>query len=125
MKDADVKDVRTMESVPRDGGSLKEVVLQESSVMKGYLKNKKDTNAIFKAGWFLTGDVGVIHTDGYLEIKDRSKDVIISGRENINSVKVGNRALLASKGGEGGGGGNTSPALGRDTMCVQYSHKRQ
>ncbi|KAJ0974494.1 hypothetical protein J5N97_016459 [Dioscorea zingiberensis] len=88
LEDVDVKDVSSMASVPRDGRSLGEVVLRGSNVMKGYLKNEKDTAAAFKDGWFLTGDVGVIHPDGYLEIKDRSKDVIISGGENISSVEV-------------------------------------
>ncbi|KAH7653557.1 4-coumarate--CoA ligase protein [Dioscorea alata] len=88
LEEVDVKDVKSMESVPRDGRSLGEVVLRGSNVMKGYFKNEKDTNAAFKGGWFLTGDVGVIHPDGYLEIKDRSKDVIISGGENISSVEV-------------------------------------
>ncbi|XP_039119593.1 trans-cinnamate:CoA ligase, peroxisomal-like [Dioscorea cayenensis subsp. rotundata] len=88
LQEVDVKDAKTMSSVPRDGRSLGEVVLRGSNVMKGYLKNSEDTAAAFKDGWFLTGDVGVIHPDGYLEIKDRSKDVIISGGENISSVEL-------------------------------------
>ncbi|XP_077246367.1 trans-cinnamate:CoA ligase, peroxisomal-like [Tasmannia lanceolata] len=85
---ADVKDLNTMESVPRDGRSVGEIVLRGSSVMKGYYKDPMATSDAFKAGWFRTGDVGVIHPDGYVEIKDRSKDVIISGGENISSVEV-------------------------------------
>ncbi|XP_010940269.1 trans-cinnamate:CoA ligase, peroxisomal [Elaeis guineensis] len=88
LADVDVKDVQTMRSVPRDGISLGEIVLRGSSIMKGYYKNRAATDAAFKDGWFLTGDVGVIHPDGYVEIKDRSKDVIISGGENISSVEV-------------------------------------
>ncbi|KAM0947207.1 putative 4-coumarate--CoA ligase [Dioscorea sansibarensis] len=88
LQEVDVKDKKTMSSVPRDGRSLGEVVLRGSNVMKGYLKNSEDTAAAFKDGWFLTGDVGVIHPDGYVEIKDRSKDVIISGGENISSVEL-------------------------------------
>ncbi|XP_008792163.2 trans-cinnamate:CoA ligase, peroxisomal-like [Phoenix dactylifera] len=88
LADVDVKDVETMRSVPRDGNSLGEIVLRGSSIMKGYYKNREATDAAFRDGWFLTGDVGVIHTDGYVEIKDRSKDVIISGGENISSVEV-------------------------------------
>lgn len=85
---ADVKDPKTMESVPRDGTTLGEIVLRGSSVMKGYYKNPEATEAAFRGGWFLTGDVGVVHPDGYVEVKDRSKDVIISGGENISSVDV-------------------------------------
>ncbi|XP_073011560.1 trans-cinnamate:CoA ligase, peroxisomal-like [Typha latifolia] len=88
LADADVKDPKTMASVPRDGASVGEIVLRGSSIMKGYYKNTSDTAAAFRDGWFLTGDVGVIHRDGYIEIKDRAKDVIISGGENISSVEV-------------------------------------
>ncbi|KAI5001408.1 hypothetical protein ZWY2020_026058 [Hordeum vulgare] len=85
---AEVKDLKTMESVPRDGATLGEIVLRGSSLMKGYYKNPEATAAAFRGEWFLTGDVGVVHPDGYVEIKDRSKDVIISGGENISSVDV-------------------------------------
>ncbi|KAI3965000.1 hypothetical protein MKW92_026280 [Papaver armeniacum] len=84
----DVKDLGTMVSVPREGKSVGEIVLRGSSIMKGYFKDEEATRKAFKKGWFLTGDVGVIHPDGYFEIKDRSKDVIISGGENISSVEV-------------------------------------
>ncbi|KAL2499100.1 Butyrate--CoA ligase AAE11 [Abeliophyllum distichum] len=77
-----------MQSVPRDGKTMGEIVLRGSSIMMGYLKDEKTTSKAFDGGWFATGDVGVIHPDGYLEIKDRSKDVIISGGENISSVEV-------------------------------------
>ncbi|KAL8265982.1 hypothetical protein R6Q59_003326 [Mikania micrantha] len=88
LADVDVKNKDTMESVPHDGMTMGEIVLRGSSIMKGYLKDEKGTANAFKKGWFLTGDVGVIHPDGYLEIKDRSKDVIISGGENISSVEL-------------------------------------
>lgn len=89
LADTDViKDLKTMQSVPRDGATLGEIVLRGSNVMKGYLKDPGATEAAFRGMWFLTGDVGVIHPDGYVEIKDRSKDVIISGGENISSVEV-------------------------------------
>ncbi|XP_059449768.1 trans-cinnamate:CoA ligase, peroxisomal-like [Corylus avellana] len=88
LADVDVKDLKTMESVPHDGQTLGEIVLRGSSIMKGYFKDRKATSEAFKGGWFVTGDVGVVHPDGYLEIKDRSKDVIISGGENISSVEV-------------------------------------
>ncbi|KAK9950701.1 hypothetical protein M0R45_006176 [Rubus argutus] len=88
LAEVDVKDLETMASVPHDGKTMGEIVLRGSSIMKGYFKDMKATDKAFKNGWFLTGDVGVIHPDGYLEIKDRSKDVIISGGENISSVEL-------------------------------------
>ncbi|KAL6645270.1 hypothetical protein ACP70R_016878 [Stipagrostis hirtigluma subsp. patula] len=88
LADADVRDADTMAAVPRDGRTLGEIVLRGSSVMKGYLNNPEANDKAFKGGWFLTGDVGVVHPDGYIEIKDRSKDVIISGGENICSKEV-------------------------------------
>ncbi|XP_018817018.1 butyrate--CoA ligase AAE11, peroxisomal [Juglans regia] len=88
LADVDVKDLKTMASVPHDGKTMGEIVLRGSSIMKGYFKDPKATSKAFKDGWFLTGDVGVVHPDGYLEIKDRSKDVIISGGENVSSVEV-------------------------------------
>ncbi|KAH7852147.1 hypothetical protein Vadar_021124 [Vaccinium darrowii] len=89
LADVDVKaDLQTMESVPRDGKTVGEIVLRGSSIMKGYFKNKQANDEAFHNGWFVTGDLGVIHADGYLEIKDRSKDIIISGGENISSVEL-------------------------------------
>ncbi|GKD33808.1 butyrate--CoA ligase AAE11, peroxisomal-like protein [Tanacetum coccineum] len=88
LADVDVKNVKTMEGVPHDGKTMGEIVLRGSSLMKGYLKDEKETAKAFQKEWFLTGDVGVIHSDGYLEIKDRSKDVIISGGENISGVEL-------------------------------------
>ncbi|XP_076927817.1 trans-cinnamate:CoA ligase, peroxisomal-like isoform X2 [Bidens hawaiensis] len=88
LEDVDVKNTKTMEGVPHDGKTKGEIVLRGSSLMKGYLKDETETAKAFQNGWLLTGDVGVIHPDGYVEIKDRSKDVIISGGENISSVEV-------------------------------------
>ncbi|XWS36054.1 hypothetical protein CRYUN_Cryun20dG0050000 [Craigia yunnanensis] len=88
LADVDVKNMETMTSVPHDGKTIGEILLRGSSIMKGYLKDQEATSKAFKNGWFITGDVGVIHPDGYLEIKDRSKDVIISGGENISSVEL-------------------------------------
>jgi fatty-acyl-CoA synthase len=65
-----------------------EVMMRGNVVMKGYLKNPKSTQAAFKGGWFHTGDLGVMHPDGYIQLKDRSKDIIISGGENISSIEV-------------------------------------
>jgi fatty-acyl-CoA synthase len=84
----DVRDPETMRPVARDGVALGEVTMRGNVVMKGYLKNAKSTDAAFAGGWFHTGDIGVIHPDGYIQLKDRSKDIIISGGENISSIEV-------------------------------------
>ena len=84
----DVLDPETMQPVPRDGETLGEVMFRGNVVMKGYLKNKASTEASFAGGWFHSGDLGVIHPDGYIQLKDRSKDIIISGGENISSIEV-------------------------------------
>jgi fatty-acyl-CoA synthase len=84
----DVRDPETMQPVARDGVALGEVTMRGNVVMKGYLKNAKSTAAAFAGGWFHTGDIGVIHPDGYIQLKDRSKDIIISGGENISSIEV-------------------------------------
>nr|AEO52695.1 benzoyl-CoA/cinnamoyl-CoA ligase [Clarkia breweri] len=86
--DVDVKDPNNMKSVAHDGTTMGEIMLRGSGIMKGYYKDPKATSDAFKGGWFFTGDVGVIHPDGYVEIKDRSKDVIISGGENISSIEL-------------------------------------
>ena len=77
-----------MAPVPRDGETIGEVMMRGNVVMKGYLKNKTSTDAAFAGGWFHTGDLGVMHPDGYIQLKDRSKDIIISGGENISSIEV-------------------------------------
>jgi acyl-CoA synthetase (AMP-forming)/AMP-acid ligase II len=77
-----------MEPVPRDGETIGEVMFRGNIVMKGYLKNEKATREAFAGGWFHTGDLGVVDEHGYVIIKDRSKDIIISGGENISSVEV-------------------------------------
>ncbi len=84
----DVRDPDTMVPVPRDGTTLGEVMMRGNVVMKGYLKNKASTEAAFKGGWFHSGDLGVMYPDGYVQLKDRSKDIIISGGENISSIEV-------------------------------------
>ncbi len=84
----DVLDPETMESVPADGETLGEVMFRGNVVMKGYLKNPSATKAAFARGWFHSGDLGVKHPDGYVQLKDRSKDIIISGGENISSIEV-------------------------------------
>jgi fatty-acyl-CoA synthase len=84
----DVMDAETMTSVPADGQTMGEVMFRGNVVMKGYLKNKKSTDSAFAGGWFHSGDLGVKHPDGYIQLKDRSKDIIISGGENISSIEV-------------------------------------
>eukprot|EP00253_Pinus_taeda_P003910 PITA_03910 len=89
LTELDVKDPGSMGSVASDGVQMGEVMMRGPSVLKGYLKDERSTAKAMEGGWFHTGDLAVIHPDGYLEIKDRSKDVIISGGENISSVAVG------------------------------------
>jgi fatty-acyl-CoA synthase len=83
-----VLDPNTMEQVPADGGTLGEVMFRGNIVMKGYLKNPDASAKAFAGGWFHSGDLGVLHPDGYIQLKDRSKDIIISGGENISSIEV-------------------------------------
>jgi len=83
-----VVDPATLEDVPADGGTIGELLLRSNTLMKGYLKNPAATEEAFAGGWFHTGDLAVMHPDGYVEIKDRSKDIIISGGENISSIEV-------------------------------------
>jgi fatty-acyl-CoA synthase len=83
-----VADPDTLEPVPADGQTIGELLLRGNTLMKGYLKNPAATGEAFRGGWFHTGDLGVRHPDGYVEIKDRSKDIIISGGENISSLEV-------------------------------------
>jgi fatty-acyl-CoA synthase len=84
----DVIDPATMKPVPRDGETIGEVMFRGNLTMKGYLKNPKATQEAFKDGWFHTGDLAVMNPDGYIKIKDRSKDIIISGGENVSSIEV-------------------------------------
>jgi len=88
LEDLMVADPRTMKPVARNGAVLGELMLRGNTVMKGYLKNPGATRAAFRRGWFHTGDLAVWHPDNYMEIKDRSKDIIISGGENISSLEV-------------------------------------
>ncbi len=81
-------DSESMQPVPRDGETIGELMLRGNTVMRGYLKNPQATDEAFRGGWFHTGDLGVMHPNGYIEIKDRSKDIIISGGENISSLEI-------------------------------------
>jgi fatty-acyl-CoA synthase len=96
-----VIDPGTMKPVPRDGETVGEVMFRGNLTMKGYLKNEKATREAFAGGWFHTGDLGVKQPDGYVKIKDRAKDIIISGGENISSLEVedvlyGHPAVMAA-----------------------------
>ncbi len=88
LEDLTVRDPETMEAVPFDGETVGEIMFRGNIVMKGYLKNPKATAEAFAGGWFHSGDLAVMHPDGYLQIRDRSKDIIISGGENISSIEV-------------------------------------
>jgi fatty-acyl-CoA synthase len=88
LEDLIVADPETSQPLPRDGVTLGEVFMRGNVLMKGYLKNPEATAEAFEGGWFHTGDLGVWHEDGYVELKDRSKDIIISGGENISSIEV-------------------------------------
>jgi fatty-acyl-CoA synthase len=90
MEEIDVLDPNTMEPVPRDGATMGEIMIRGNAVMKGYYKNKEATEESFANGWFHSGDLAVMHPEGYIQIKDRSKDIIISGGENISSVEIEN-----------------------------------
>jgi fatty-acyl-CoA synthase len=83
-----VADPKTLAPVPADGQTMGEVFFRGNIVMRGYLKNPAATDEAFKDGWFHSGDLGVLHPDGYIELKDRSKDIIISGGENISTIEV-------------------------------------
>ena len=88
LEDLTVMDPLTMTRVPADGETLGEVMFRGNIVMKGYLKNQAATDEAFAGGWFHSGDLGVLYPDGYIQLKDRSKDIIISGGENISSIEV-------------------------------------
>ena len=88
MQDLTVMDPETMQKTPADAETMGEVFMRGNNLMKGYLKNETATEKAFLGGWFHTGDLGVMHPDGYIELKDRSKDIIISGGENISTIEV-------------------------------------
>jgi fatty-acyl-CoA synthase len=83
-----VRDPSTRETVPADGQTIGEIAIRGNTVMKGYLKNPQATEEAFAGGYFHSGDLAVIHPDGYIEIRDRMKDIVISGGENISTIEV-------------------------------------
>ncbi|MCP4328254.1 MAG: acyl-CoA synthetase [Alphaproteobacteria bacterium] len=88
LEEVEVLDPETMEPVPHDGETIGEIMLRGNTVMKGYLKNPEATEAAFMGDWYHSGDLAVVYPDGYIEVKDRSKDIIISGGENISTLEV-------------------------------------
>jgi len=121
----DVMDPGTMVPVPRDGETLGEVMMRGNVVMRGYLKNKKSTDAAFAGGWFHTGDLGVMHPDGYIQLKDRSKDIIISGGENISSIEVEDALYKHPAVQAAAGGGETRRQMGRDALRLRRTQARR
>ncbi|XP_021845324.2 butanoate--CoA ligase AAE1-like [Spinacia oleracea] len=94
LEEVDVKDPVTMKSVPANAKTMGEVMLRGNTIMNGYLKDEKATREAFKDGWYHSGDLGVKYPDGYIQIKDRAKDIIISGGENISSIEI--ESVIAS-----------------------------
>ncbi|WP_026987304.1 acyl-CoA synthetase [Fodinicurvata fenggangensis] len=88
LEQLDTLDPETLQPVPRDGETMGEVMFRGNVVMKGYFRNPEATQKAFAGGWFHSGDLGVMHPDGYIQLKDRSKDIIISGGENISSIEI-------------------------------------
>ncbi len=108
-----------MAEVPWDGETMGEIMFRGNITMKGYLKNPKATAEAFAGGWFHSGDLAVMQPDGYVKIKDRSKDIIISGGENITSLEVEDVALPPSGGAGGGGRRAAGREVGRDALRVR------
>ena len=95
-EEVDVIDPETMKSVPRDGETIGEIMIRGNIVMKGYYKDKDATQKAMDGGWFHSGDLAVMYPNGYIKIKDRSKDIIISGGENISSIEIENTIAKTS-----------------------------
>ena len=121
----DVLDPETMQRVPRDGETLGEVMFRGNVVMKGYLKNKSSTEAAFAGGWFHSGDLGVVHPDGYIQLKDRSKDIIISGGENISSIEVEDALYKHPAVAAVGRGRQARREMGRDAVRLRRAKARR
>ena len=115
----DVRDPDTLVPVARDGETLGEVMMRGNVVMKGYLKNKASTEKAFLGGWFHTGDLGVMYPDGYVQLKDRSKDIIISGGENISSIEVEDALYKHPAVASRRGGGQARRQMGRDAVRLR------
>ncbi len=120
-----VLDPETMREVPRNGETIGEVMFRGNIVMKGYLKNEAATKAAFADGWFHTGDLGVLDEHGYVIIKDRSKDIIISGGENISSVEVEDILYKHPGGAVRGRGRQTRCQVGRGALRLRRTEGRR
>ena len=107
--------------MPADGETMGEVVMRGNNVMKGYFDDEAATAEAFRGGWFHSGDLGVMHPDGYIELRDRAKDIIISGGENISTIEV-EQALVAPPG-RARGGGRRDPGreVGRAAEGVRHA----
>ena len=114
-----------MEKVPADGETLGEVMFRGNIVMKGYLKNPKATEEAFAGGWFHSGDLGVLHPDGYIQLKDRSKDIIISGGENISSIEVEDVLYKHPAVAVGRGRRQARREMGRDALRLHRAEARR
>ena len=125
LEDLAVMDPETMARVPADGETLGEVMFRGNVVMKGYLKNPEATEEAFKGGWFHSGDLGVMHPDGYIQLKDRSKDIIISGGENISSIEVEDALYKHPGHAGGGGGGQARREMGRNALRLHRAQAGQ
>ena len=119
-----VMDPETMTPVPADGETMGEIMFRGNITMKGYLKNPRATEAAFAGGWFHSGDLAVMHPDGYLKIKDRSKDIIISGGENISSLEVED-VLYRHPAARRRGRRQAGPEVGRDAVRVRRAQARR
>ena len=114
-----VLDPETMQPVPWDGETMGEIMFRGNITMKGYLKNPQTTDEAFAGGWYHTGDLAVMQPDGYVKIKDRSKDIIISGGENISSIEVEDALYRHPERADGRGRRAARPEMGRDAVRVR------
>ena len=110
--------------MPADGATIGELLLRSNTVMKGYLKNPDATGEAFADGWFHTGDLAVMHPDGYVEIKDRSKDIIISGGENISSIEVEEVLYRHPQVMEAAVVAKPDDEMGRDALRLRHAEAR-
>ena len=115
----------TGDEVPADGATLGEIIVRGNVVMEGYYNDPEATKKAMGDGWFHTGDAAVVHPDGYVEIRDRIKDVIISGGENISSVEVEGDAAAAPGRARGRGRRAAERAVGRDAARVRRAARRR
>ena len=121
----EVMDPETMTPVPADGETMGEIMFRGNITMKGYLKNPKATQDAFRGGWFHSGDLAVKQPDGYVKIKDRSKDIIISGGENICSLEVEDVLYRHPAVHGRGGGRHARREVGRDALRLRRAEGRR